>query len=81
MIRADEFRDGNSQIQFALASLGAKVQPKARPARQAGAVSERALRPGEIVLSGPRVIAGIMFALTFMTLFAWGFVRYWLFAS
>jgi len=79
MIRADEFRGGKNQIQFSLAALeGGRLRPKARAVKQA--VAERALRPGEIVLSGPQVIAGIMFALSFMTLFAWGFVRYWLFA-
>jgi hypothetical protein len=81
MIRADEIRPGDAQIQFSLAALqGVRLQPKSQNVNAAKAIAQPASRPNEITLSGPQVLAGVIFALSFMTLFAWGFVRYWLFA-
>jgi len=81
MIHADQIRGGEGQIRFSLAALeSTRLQPKARAMNAARAIAQPAVRPNEINLSGPQVFAGVMFALSFMTLFAWAFVRYWLFA-
>jgi len=81
MMQVNEVQSGKSQIQYALAALDAShLKRKTRSVPKAAAIAQTAARPGEINLSGPQFLAGVMFALSFMTLFAWAFVRYWLFA-
>jgi len=43
-------------------------------------VAQRAVAPFEINLTGSQLLVGLMFGLCLVSLFAWVFVRYWLFA-
>ncbi len=82
MIRSDEFRKGEGPIQFSLAALeSTRLQPRRRAMNEDVAVAERAITPFEINLSGSQLLVGLAFGLCMVSLFAWGVVRYWLFAQ
>jgi hypothetical protein len=79
MIRSDEFRKGEGQIQFSLAALeSTRLRPGRRVRNEDVAVAERAITPYEINLSGSQLLVGLVFGLCMVCLFAWGVARYWL---
>ena len=82
MIRADEVRRGEGQIQFALAALGEKrLRVKSDATGEVAAVVGRSINRYEINLSHSQLLIGFLFALSLASLFVWGWVRYWLFAQ
>jgi len=82
MIRTDEVRRGEGQIQFALAALGEnRLRSKSdAPHEVAPAVAPSIDRNG-INLSHTQLLIAFLFALSLTSLFVWGWVRYWLFAQ
>jgi hypothetical protein len=80
MIRIDEIRKGDGQIQFSLAAIeGARLRTRARAMNERVAAAERAITPNEINLSGSQLLVGLVSGLCLVSLFAWGVVRVWLF--
>jgi len=79
MIRADEIRKGDGQIQFSLAVLDTT---QLRPKTKIDASNSARPRPstGEgINLSGSQVLVGSMSALCGASLLFWTFLKLWLF--
>jgi hypothetical protein len=79
MIRADEIRKGDGQIQFSLAVLDTT---QLRPKTKIDASNSGRPRPstGEgINLSGSQVLVGFMSALCGASLLFWTFLKLWLF--
>ncbi len=77
MIRAEETRKGDSQIQFSLAVLDyPQLQPK--PRLEAVDTARSAEQEG-IILSGSQVLVGFLTALCGVSLLFWAFLRLWLF--
>ena len=80
MIRADEVRQGTSQIQFSLAALeGTRLQSKTFGKRKDLPVAMPAVSRGEINLSGSQLLVGLTSALCVTGLLFWAFLRLWLF--
>jgi len=80
MIRTDETRKGDGQIQFSLAATeGARLRTRTWTMNERVAVAERAITPNEINLSGSQLLVGLVSGLCLVSLFAWGVVRVWLF--
>lgn len=81
MIRANGLREGQAQMQFALAAVET-VKREARPAAkeppQAVAVRVEAAR--QLNLSGAQVLVMLALSLCMVSVFTWAFVRHWLFA-
>jgi hypothetical protein len=77
MIRAEEIRKGDSQIQFSLQVLDyTQLQPKPRIETvdtQASAAEEG------VILSGSQVLMAFLTALSGMCLLFWAFLRLWLY--
>ena len=74
MIRADEVRKKQDQIEFALAALGAhSLQVKGQKA----ATSNSEAR--QLSLSADRVLVGLAAAMGFIGIFLWALIRLWLF--
>jgi hypothetical protein len=77
MIRTEEIRKGDSQIQFSLQVLDyTQLQPKSKIEAVDTAVS--AEEQG-LVLSGSQVLIGFLSALCGMFLLFWAFLRLWLY--
>jgi hypothetical protein len=77
MIRADEIRKGNGQIQFALTVLETtQLRPKLKPGN---ANPSRSFGSNVINLSGAQVVAGSLSALCTVGLLLWAIIRLWLF--
>jgi hypothetical protein len=77
MIRADEIRKGNGQIQFSLAVLEAtQLQPRVK--RSNANPSAWFTRNG-INLSGSQVLVGWLSALCAVGLLLWAIIQLWLF--
>lgn len=76
MIRAEEIRKGDSQIQFSLQVLdNTRLQPKSRiETREAAASPEE----HGLVLSGSQVLIGFISALSGVFFLFWAFLRLWL---
>ena len=77
MIRAEEIRKGDSQIQFSLKVLDyAQLQPKSKiqTVDTAASAEEQGL-----ILSGSQVLIGFLSALTGVFLLFWAFLRLWLY--
>jgi uncharacterized membrane protein YccC len=80
MVRTNEIRKGDGQIEFSLAALEAtQLQPRARAMNRRPSVAERALTPYEVSINGIQVLIGLAFGMCFVSLFVWGVVRHWLF--
>ena len=79
MIHAEEIRNDNGQLQFALASLGAAhLQPKMTITKErAQAVADA--RTYELNISAERVLVGFAAAGGFIGIFMWALIRLWLF--
>ena len=77
MIRTDEIRKGNGQIEFSLTVLGTShYRPKLKLSNANPATS---LTRNEISLSGSQVLAGWLSALCTLGLLLWAIIRLWLF--
>ncbi len=77
MIRAEEIRKGDSQIQFSLQVLDyTQLQPKAKieAVDTAASAEEQGL-----ILSGSQVLIGFLTALSGVCLLFWAFLRLWLY--
>ncbi|MGB9472694.1 MAG: hypothetical protein WBQ59_25330 [Candidatus Acidiferrum sp.] len=77
MIRAEEIRKGDSQIQFSLQVLDyAQLQPKSKieAVDTAASAEEQGL-----ILSGSQVLIGFLTALSGVCLLFWAFLRLWLY--
>jgi hypothetical protein len=82
MLRANELRKGQDQIQFSLAVLeSARLQPRPMRTYQNFRVAARAIRPNEINLSGSQLLLGAVTALGSAGLFLWALIRLWLFGA
>jgi hypothetical protein len=82
MIRTDEVRGSEGQIQFALAALGEKrLRVKAGSTHEVAGDLEPSIDHYEINLSHSQLLIGFLLALSMTSLFVWGWVRYWLFAQ
>jgi hypothetical protein len=78
MIRAEEVRKGDSQIQFSLKVLDyAQLQPKPR-IETVNAERSAAEQQG-LILSGSQVLIGFLTALSGVFLLFWAFLRLWLY--
>src|ERR1700751_842863 len=76
MIRTDEVRKGNGQIEFTLAVLGA---PQLRPKlKLSNAIPAPSFTPNEINLSGSQVLVGWLSALCTAGLLSWAIIKLWL---
>jgi hypothetical protein len=77
MIRANEIRKGNGQIDFALTVLG---RPEYRPKLRAGnAAVATALPRSGVNLSGSQVFVGLASALCMIGVMLWVVIQLWLF--
>jgi hypothetical protein len=77
MIRADEIRRGNGQIQFSLTVLDStQLRPRLRVSNARPAPS---FTRNEISLSGSQVLVGSLSALCTVGLLLWAIIRLWLF--
>ena len=76
MIRADEIRKGNGQIQFCLSVLETQLQTKLTLRSSNAAPS---FTRNEINLSGSRVLVGSLSALGTVGLLLWAIIKLWLF--
>lgn len=77
MIRTNEIRKGNGQIQFSLAVLEAtQLKPRVK---LSSVNSSASLTRNEINLSGSQVFAGWLSALCAVGLLSWAIIRLWLF--
>jgi hypothetical protein len=75
MIRTDEIRKGNSQIQFSLAVLGAtQLQPRVKLSNPSPSFT-----PNEINLSASQVLVGSISALCTVGLLLWAIIKLWVF--
>jgi hypothetical protein len=77
MIRAEEIRKGDSQIQFSLKVLDyAQLQPRSKiqTVDTAASAEEQGL-----ILSGSQVLIGFLSALSGVFLLFWAFLRLWLY--
>ena len=82
MIRTDELRKSEGQIQVSLAALeGSRLGPKARAINEDLTGAKRAAAPYVLNLTGSQLLVGLMFGLCLVSLFTWGFVRHVLFAQ
>ena len=82
MIRTDEIRPGEGQVQFALAALGEnRLRLKSNAARTVAPVVAPIIDRYEINLSHSQLLIAFLFALSLTSLFVWAWVRYWLFAQ
>jgi len=79
MIHAEEIRENDAQMQFALAALGAAhLQPRTAISKKwAQAVADA--RTYELNLSAERVLVGFAAAGGFIGIFMWALIRLWLF--
>jgi hypothetical protein len=77
MIRADEIRKGNGQIQFCLTVLATQLQPKLTLRNSNPAAPSFARN--EINFSGFQVLAGSLSALGTVGLLLWAIIKLWLF--
>ena len=81
MISASELREGQAQMQFALAvaeTAKTEARPSAKEPQQAVAVRVEAAR--QLNLSGAQVLVTLALSLCMVSVFTWAFVRHWLFA-
>lgn len=78
MIRADEVRRGNGQIQFSLTVL---ESTPVRLGNDATAGSAPSGAPHGLNLSGSQVLIGWVSALSAVVLLLWAFLRLWLFEA
>ena len=76
MIRADEIRRGNGQIQFSLAVL---ESTPLRLGNDVAADSAPSRAPNQLNLSGSQVLIGWVAAVSAVGLLLWAFLRLWLF--
>lgn len=80
MLHTDEILKGQDQIQYSLAIPNdAQMEAKLRTVKQTASISERALEPYEIQLSGSQVLTALASALGTVGLLVWAIVRLWLF--
>lgn len=78
MIRADEIRKGNGQIQFSLSVLEAtQLQPGVKLSNVSPPFPS--LTRNEINLSGSQVLVGWLSALCTVGLLLWAIIKLWLF--
>jgi len=77
MIRADEIRKGNGQIQFSLTVLGT-TQLRPRLSMGNAKASPSFARDG-INLSGSQVLVGWLSALCTVGVLLWAIIKLWLF--
>lgn len=77
MIRTDEIREGNGQIQLRLALLETAQLPPKSQVR--AAVAPRPFPPYELNLSGSQLLIGCISALCAVGLLLWVFMKLWLF--
>jgi hypothetical protein len=79
MIRANEIRRGNEQIQLALSAMdGPRLQPRRRR-NASDRVAERAISPYELNISGSQLLTWFSIGFCAVSLFIWGLLRLWLF--
>jgi hypothetical protein len=76
MIRADEIRKGNGQIDFALEVLGT---PEYRPRLRAANAIATALPSSGVNLSGSQIFVGLASALGMIGVMVWVVIQLWLF--
>jgi hypothetical protein len=77
MIRTDEIRKGNGQIEFSLTVLGtSQLRPKLK---LSNANSAPSFTRNEINLSGSQVLVGWLSALCTLGLLSWAIIQLWLF--
>jgi hypothetical protein len=82
MIRADEIRKGNGQIDFALTVLGTpEYRPRLRVSNSgmSRAAVATALPRGGLNLSGSQVFVGLASALCMIGVMLWVVIQLWLF--
>jgi len=82
MIRTDEIRPGEGQVQFALAVLGEnRLRLKSKATHKVTPAVAPIIDRYEVTLSHSQLLIAFLFALSLTSLFVWGWVRYWLFAQ
>jgi hypothetical protein len=82
MVRTNETRRGEDQIQFALSVLGGtRLQRPRRTGNGITRVVERAASPYELNISGSQLLIWFLLCSSLLSLFAWGLLRFWLFAQ
>lgn len=79
MVRANEIRKNNGQLEFSLAVLGTGSLEAKAPGlmKRPGVASNAATR--QLTLSAERVLVGLAVSLGFIGAFLWVLVRLWLF--
>jgi hypothetical protein len=76
MIRVNEFRSGERQLEFSLSTLEGKLLVPAAQSRVPRAVAaERPLLPLEINISGTQLVVGLTLGFGSVALFVWVFLR------
>ena len=76
MIRVNEFRGGERQLEFSVATLEGKLLVPATRSRVPRAVAaERPLLPLEVNISGTQLLAGLTLGFGCVALFVWAFLR------
>jgi hypothetical protein len=76
MIRINEFRSGERQPKFSVATFDGKLLVPAAQSRMPRAVAaERPLLPFEINISGTQLLVGLTLAFGCVALFVWAFLR------
>jgi hypothetical protein len=76
MIRVNEFRSGERQLEFSVSALEGKLLVPAAQSRVPRAVAaERPLLPLEINISGTQLLAGLTLGFGSVALFVWAFLK------
>jgi hypothetical protein len=76
MIRADEIRNDDNQIRFALSAL--EIRPLRAKTRVRAGAAVRAIEPYELNLSGSQLLVGSLSALCTVGLLLWAVLKLWL---
>jgi hypothetical protein len=76
MIRVNEFRSGQRQLEFSLSTLeGKRPAPGAQARRPRVVAAERPSIPFEINLSGTQLLVGLALSSGCVALFVWAFLK------